>query len=1188
MDRSDWNILLIEDDEEDYILTRGMLHEAQRGKYRLRWVNTYDQGLEALRAGNFDAALIDYQLGPRSGIDLIRAVPADSLPGPLLLLTGHGDYETDLEAMQAGAVDYLTKSDLNPILLERSIRFAIERYRIAAELTQANQALQRANHELQQERARLHAVVQNAPSGIVLTDREGNFLLTNPAADALFFGGISGNAAQPGSGFTLLHSDGRLMEPDERPLVQALKNIHPRKNTEIRVRSESGEEHTILSNSAPIIGENGELEGAVAVLQDITHRKRIELERERLLAENLRYQNSLEQQRTLLEQQNNLLEQIVEYAPAGIALLQGDDYQFTMANPAYQAIARGKGDLVGRTLLEVWPEIYDTIKELFDLVEETGEPLTRQNQLLPVQRGIGQEEAYFTFTFSPLFDDYGAVEGIMVLVIETTAQVLAQHRIEAERAWLETVVQELPVAVWIADTNGKILLANRAVSEILGGQMPLADSIEQYNLYKGRWAHNGRELLPEEWALARAVRGERVPLEEIDITQLDGLPATMLASGAPIVDASGKLLGGVAVAQDITSRKALEDAFRARERALRRSEERNRQMLNTTFEGVWTLDEEGTTLAINERGAEILGYTIEEMIGQPFLRFFSSDELDQRLSFDQSGASTYREWRVQHKDGSAVWILTSAAALATEDGSAEGALIMFSDITERKRSERQSRFLNELSSSLMLMNNPDELIEMAVQSAGSFFDVDFCRLDEMQYSAAGDLLWNAVILADYRSSEDLPAVPNAAFDRSHPLSQQIGEGRPLIIDDIHTDPLTREIAAVFDALHIRGLVAYPYMPGDRWIGTLWLASAQPRSWKADELAFVRALTDLTWQAITRARYFQDLHTLGERFRVALSQIPVTVFTLAPDLQPVWKYDAYQNGHSQPNLLADPAVIDLLQEVKGSGQALQREIMLHGGGVYVLTVEPLRDDDGALTGMTGAALNVTSQRRMEARQAEYSTMMEVQRRLLEQREMERQQIARDLHDGPIQDTMGLIFALQAATDLTRDSSMITTLAEIRESATRLVSELRGVTNELRPPVLARFGLERAIRAHAHEFQDRNPNLQLGLRLVEDGSSLPEDVRLAVYRIYQESLNNVVRHSEATSVLVRLEHSAESVLLEVEDNGKGFHLPGDWLELARTGHLGLVGMKERADAIGATLVIDSTPNQGTRITLYRPGG
>jgi diguanylate cyclase (GGDEF)-like protein len=122
-------VLLVEDDEDDYIMTRDLLSEITGENFELEWVSTYNPALESMQENNCDVYLLDYRLGEHTGLDLMRKAMKNGCRGPVIILTGQGDREIDLEAMKAGAADYLLKNQLNAPLLERSIRYAIERKR---------------------------------------------------------------------------------------------------------------------------------------------------------------------------------------------------------------------------------------------------------------------------------------------------------------------------------------------------------------------------------------------------------------------------------------------------------------------------------------------------------------------------------------------------------------------------------------------------------------------------------------------------------------------------------------------------------------------------------------------------------------------------------------------------------------------------------------------------------------------------------------------------------------------------------------------------------------------------------------------------------------------------------------------------------------------------------------------------
>jgi signal transduction histidine kinase len=122
-------VLLIEDDEDDYILVRALLSEAPYVDYDVQWVSNYEQALQVIETPTHDVCLLDYRLGERNGLDLLYEALGKSYCVPIVFVTGQGDYEVDMEAMKAGAADFLAKGEITASLLDRSIRYAIEQRR---------------------------------------------------------------------------------------------------------------------------------------------------------------------------------------------------------------------------------------------------------------------------------------------------------------------------------------------------------------------------------------------------------------------------------------------------------------------------------------------------------------------------------------------------------------------------------------------------------------------------------------------------------------------------------------------------------------------------------------------------------------------------------------------------------------------------------------------------------------------------------------------------------------------------------------------------------------------------------------------------------------------------------------------------------------------------------------------------
>ncbi|MBD3750068.1 MAG: PAS domain S-box protein [Sphingobacteriales bacterium] len=120
-------VLLVDDDEDDYILTREIFNDIpQRENYKLSWLNNYEEGINAMLKSHYDIYLVDYRLGKHTGLDLLHEAIKSNVDEPIIILTGKGDSKVDEEALETGAADYLVKDQIDPYTIERSIRYALK------------------------------------------------------------------------------------------------------------------------------------------------------------------------------------------------------------------------------------------------------------------------------------------------------------------------------------------------------------------------------------------------------------------------------------------------------------------------------------------------------------------------------------------------------------------------------------------------------------------------------------------------------------------------------------------------------------------------------------------------------------------------------------------------------------------------------------------------------------------------------------------------------------------------------------------------------------------------------------------------------------------------------------------------------------------------------------------------------
>jgi len=232
-------------------------------------------------------------------------------------------------------------------------------------------------------------------------------------------------------------------------------------------------------------------------------------------------------------------------------------------------------------------------------------------------------------------------------------------------------------------------------------------------------------------------------------------------------------------------------------------------------------------------------------------------------------------------------------------------------------------------------------------------------------------------------------------------------------------------------------------------------------------------------------------------------------------------------------------------------------------------------------VVGGGLLLWLWRRLSKERRRREALAQSRRYLAQGREKERERLAQEIHDGPVQDLHGLHMQLKALAGSSNGDRLDTMGDELM----RVTSELRAMSADLHPPALQRFGLPAALRSHADRLCDRHDDLQIELDLADacDLDDRPDEYALSVFRVAQEAMNNAVQHGAANHLRVQLQCPDHAVELEVRDDGRGFAPPDDWHDLAEQDHYGLLGMRERAEAIDAQLDIESAPGDGTQVRL-----
>jgi signal transduction histidine kinase len=227
--------------------------------------------------------------------------------------------------------------------------------------------------------------------------------------------------------------------------------------------------------------------------------------------------------------------------------------------------------------------------------------------------------------------------------------------------------------------------------------------------------------------------------------------------------------------------------------------------------------------------------------------------------------------------------------------------------------------------------------------------------------------------------------------------------------------------------------------------------------------------------------------------------------------------------------------------------------------------------------------------LEEAQKQEALKGELFRRIVDAQEGERQRIARDLHDETGQALTAIGMGLRGlSTALTNNRSRdqtVKTLRQLESLAADSLHELQRLIADLRPSHLDDLGLPAALRWYASIVQERT-GLKIKVDIEGDELLISSALKIAIFRIVQEALNNITKHAQAKDVYIRLEYQPQHVLVSVRDDGVGFDLDTVPMTRTRRPSLGLAGMQERAALMKGEVSIRSSPGQGTIVEARLP--
>ncbi|NIY07848.1 MAG: PAS domain-containing protein [Gemmatimonadetes bacterium] len=481
---------------------------------------------------------------------------------------------------------------------------------------------------------------------------------------------------------------------------------------------------------------------------------------------------------------------------------------------------------------------------------------------------------------------------------EELARLLAELRqqkahSELERERLRSVLEILPVGVWIADTSGRFLERNRAAREIWGETAPMSERPADYGRDYRAWWPDGRPVEPDDWALARALRtGEVSVAEELEIETVDGRRKCVLNYALPIRDRSGTIVGGVAVNVDVTARREADEALRRSEALIRRQLAEIETIYDAAPVGLCVLDRELRFQRVNRRLADLNGLPREDHLGrsiaevvprlaeqvEPLLRQVLETGrpiLDVEVPEDPGAPPGHGRYRRAHYH-----------PLRLEaGGEVVGVNVTVEDITAQKRSELARQLLADAGAILASSLDYEETLGRVARLAIPLL-ADYCVVDVLHDDGTVERAAAAHVDPARQPMVDRIRAFPPILESENVVARVLKTGEPELeadatrLDIDATAANRREAAAIIRALEPRSHLCVPLRAGGRTLGSILLVSTRPdRRYDVVDLQVATELGRRAGAAVDNTRHHaaeQDARRRAEQANRAKSQFLATM------------------------------------------------------------------------------------------------------------------------------------------------------------------------------------------------------------------------------------------------------------------------------------------------------------------------
>ncbi len=556
------------------------------------------------------------------------------------------------------------------------------------------------------------------------------------------------------------------------------------------------------------------------------------------------------------------------------------------------------------------------------------------------------------------------------------------------------------------------------------------------------------------------------------------------------------------------------------------------------------------------------------------------------------------ECRIERGDGTPGQVSVSSAPVRDSRGKIVAGVEVLTDITAREDEQAfhtgQKRVLEMIASAAPLPETLKSILHLIeLQSNGMLCSI--LLLDEdglhVRHGAAPSLPEGYL-----RAINGAPIGPKAGS-----CGTAMYRGKPVIVTDIMTDPLWEDYRVLAQTFGLRACWSTPILsPNGAVLGSFAMYYHEPRRPNAGEMRLTGVATHLAGIAIERQRAEHALRRSEEKYRRIVDTANEGIWVVEDDTRIVFVNErmAAMLGYSVDEMLGRSALefigdesrdeANRRMERRRAGIAEQFDLNFRhkdGSDLWgIVSTTPVPGDDGTFGSALGMVTDITGRKQAEDELRRSSEQIrEMAGKLITAQEEERRRIARELHDDIVQKIAVLAITMsRLKLQVPAGEPLALEIIALQQRIFGLADDVRHLSHQLHPALLEHAGLRVALASFADEFQ-RLEGIEVGLAVPGDNDAIPRDIAVCVYRVVQESLRNVAKHSQAKRAQVTVAIEDTTLLLTIRDEGKGFET-----DQARGDGLGIVNIRERIHLCGGTVEITSQLNRGTTLTARIPLG